>query len=111
MVKTNIIGWLIAKLIETRDDDLSWNIQWYNIKQAGVSGTNRLSGVYLPCWVDENGIEIRAKIQPNKTEPMTYTVRRKRFMFDPFILTPTGQLPESVKSSLRGYFKNEQLSY
>ena len=111
VVKTNIIGWLIAKLIETRDDDLSWNIQWFNIKQAGVSGANRLSGVYLPCWVDENGIEVRAKLQPHKTEPMTYTVRRKRFMFDPFILTPTGQLPESVKSNLRGYFKNEQLSY
>ena len=49
--------------------------------------------------------------QPNRTEPMTYTVKRKRFMFSPFLLTPTGQLPESIKASLRGYFKNDKLSY
>ena len=87
-------------------------MQWFNIRDVGVSGRSRLTPPYLPCWTEKDtGIEVRSLVQPENTEPMEFTIKSKRLLFDPFQLKPDGRLPEEIKSKLRGKFASSKLTF
>ena len=91
IVQANKVGFNIGKLVSTLGDYVSWSIQWYNIKDAGIAGKSRITLEYLPCWTDkESGNEIRRKIQPANAHAMLTTAKRKRFIGDAFDMTTSG---------------------
>lgn len=111
VISAPTVGWNIVKLISTQDDYLTWTVQYYNIKKAGTSGTNRLSNPYMSCWWDSQNVEIRSKTQPANTVAFQLAVKRKRILFEPFDLKPDGSLPNSVKASIRGRFDASKLVF
>ena len=112
IVSANKIGFNIGKLVSTLDDYVSWSIQWYNIKDAGVVGKPRLGVEYLPCWTDrDSGNEIRQRIQPANSDPMLATVKRKRFIGDAFDMNASRKLPTTTCATLRGKFPKAKLKF
>ena len=79
IVNTPIIGFNVGKLVRTQDDYVSWTIQWFNIKDAGVEGKSRLTNTYLPCWIDKtSGEEIRSVLQPENSDPTARPVQERQ---------------------------------
>ena len=112
IVSANKIGFNIGKLVSTLDDYVSWSIQWYNIKDAGVTGKSRVGVEYLPCWTDrDSGNEIRQRVQPANSDPMLATVKRKRFIGDTFDMSASRKLPSTTCATLRGKFPKAKLSF
>ena len=112
IVNTPIIGFNVGKLVKTQDDYESWTIQWFNIKDAGVEGKSRLTNTYLPCWIDKtSGEEVRSVLQPENSDPMLCTVKRKRILFEPFELTSSGKLPKEVQAKLKSKYASEKLVF
>ncbi len=112
VISAPTVGFNIGQLVRTMDDRVSWIIQWFNIKDAGVSGKSRLAAPYLPCWTDKGtGVEARSTAAPDNSDPMQYTVKQKRFKFKPFSLKANGCLPDDIKASLRGQYRSSLLSY
>jgi hypothetical protein len=112
VIQANTIGFNVGMLESTLDDYVTWTIQWFNIVDVGVAGKSRLNLAYLPCWTDNvSGQETRAKVRPEGSDPMLYTARRSRIMFDPFDLTSQGKLPSNIKAALKAKFPPAKLSY
>ena len=87
VIQANTIGFNVGMLESTLDDYVTWTIQWFNIVDVGVTGKSRLNLAYLPCWTDNvSGQETRAKVRPEGSDPMLYTARRSRIMFDPTLI-------------------------
>jgi hypothetical protein len=112
IVSANKIGFNIGKLVSTLDDYVSWSIQWYNIKDAGVAGKPRIGVEYLPCWTDrDSGNEIRQRTQPANSDPMLATVKRKRFIGDAFDMNASRKLPTTTCATLKGKFPKAKLKF
>ena len=112
IVSANKIGFNIGKLVSTLDDYVSWSIQWYNVKDAGVVGKSRVGVEYLPCWADrDSGNQIRQRIQPARSDPMLTTVKRRRFIGDAFDMNASGKLPPTTCVALRGKFPKVKLKF
>jgi hypothetical protein len=96
--------------VSTRHDNyVSWSVQWYNIKDAGVTGKSRLTLEYLPDKA--SGCEIRQKVQPADSDPMLTTIKRKRFIGDAFDMRSSGKLPSTTTSALKGKFPGAKLQF
>ena len=74
VIQANTIGFNVGMLESTLDDYVTWAIQWFNIVDVGVAGKSRLNLAYCLAGLTALlGLETRAKIRPEGSDPMFYT--------------------------------------
>ena len=97
--KTAKRKWQVAQLVHTTPDQDAWVVQWLNTSDHGPM----LDATYKLAWSNEDGEEEFSDKQKIGFSPLTWTVRKHRFLSVGFQMR-NGKLPADVKATLRTKF-------
>jgi len=102
--KTAKRKWQVAQLVHTTPDQDAWVVQWLNTSDHGPM----LDATYKLAWSNEDGEEEFSDKQKIGFSPLTWTVRKHRFLSVGFQMR-NGKLPADVKATLRTKFSKSNL--